>query len=233
MARLPRLAVAGCVHLVGLRGHNGQSVFRDGVDRERFLAELGTAFTREQVALHGYALTGERVWLICTPREAPALSRAMQALGRGFAAAFNRRHGRTGALWDGRFRATVIEGGPRVLEALVFVDQAGSDAAGERASLWSSAPQHLGAGEDPPLTHAPEYWRLGNTPFDRAAAFGGLLAEPLASSTAQRLRAAVERGWPIGSPAFLAALADQIARPVVPAPRGRPRSKPTSVKLRK
>ncbi|MBE7417297.1 MAG: transposase [Ideonella sp.] len=225
MARLPRLAIADCVHLVRLRGHNGQSVFADTTDRGRFLADLHSAFERERVALHGYALAGEQVWLVGTPPEARALSRAMQALGRGFAAAFNRRHGRRGALWDGRFRATVVEGGATVLSVLVFVDQAADGAApdGEAASLWSSAPQHLGAGGELVLTHAAEYWDLGNTPFDRATAYGRLLAEPLASGEVERIRSAVERGWAIGSPRFVASLGGRLSRPVAPRPRGRPR----------
>jgi len=235
MARLPRLAIAGCAHLVLLRGHNGQSVFGDAADRVRFLADLQRAFGREQVALHGYALAGDRVWLVCTPRDARALSRAMQALGRGFAAAFNRRHGRRGALWDGRFRATVIEGGATLLDVLVFVDQAVAGAApeAEDAALWSSAPQHLGAGGEPTLSHAPEYWSLGNTPFERAAAFGRLLAEPLASSLTERIPSAVERGWAIGSSDFLESLGAMTSRPVKPGPRGRPRKKPGSVDSQK
>jgi putative transposase len=230
MARLPRLAIARCAHLVLLRGHSGQPVFRDELDRRQFLLDLHAAFTRERVALHGYALPGDRVWLLCTPAEQHSLSRAMQALGRAFAAGFNRRHGRSGALWDGRFRATVVERGSTMLDAMVFVDQAchrtdTSDAA--NAALWSSARQHLGFDGEVPLNDASEYWGLGNTPFDRAAAYAKLFAEPQSEQQAQQLQSAAEKGWAIGSASFLSSLRDLTQRPVAPRARGRPRKHQT------
>ena len=75
MARLPRLAIAGCAHLVLLRGHNGEAVFRDEFDRREFLSDLQRAFADERVALLAYALPGDRVWLLCTPEEKQSLER--------------------------------------------------------------------------------------------------------------------------------------------------------------
>jgi putative transposase len=206
-------------------------VLRDELDRSQFLVDLQRAFAGERVALHGYALPGDRVWLLCTPQEKQSLSRAMQSLGRAFAAGFNRRHGRTGALWDGRFRATVIEDGATLLDAMVFVDQAGSPPgeanAGRESALWSSAGQHLGYGADVHLNDAGAYWALGNTPFDRAAAYAQLFAEPQTDELTQRIRLAVEKGWAIGSPQFVSGLRDLTKRPVAPRPRGRPRKRLT------
>lgn len=228
MARLPRLAVAGFAHLVLLRGHNGQIVFGDDIDRRHFLVEVHAAFARERVALHAYALPGERAWLVCTPAEKHSLSRAMQSLGRVFAAGFNRRHERTGALWDGRFRASVIESGATLLEVLVFVDQAGwsPDTHDASSALGSSAHQHLGFAGVVPLTDAREYWALGNTPFERAAAYVRLCSEPLALNRVQGIRSAAEKGWAIGSPQFLSGLQEIAKRPVAARPRGRPRKNP-------
>ena len=67
MARLPRLSLARVAHLVLLRGHNGEAVFRDDEDRQAFLEALQGAFEREQVDLHAYALLADRCWLLCTP----------------------------------------------------------------------------------------------------------------------------------------------------------------------
>jgi putative transposase len=226
MARLPRLAVADHAHLVLLRGHARQPVFRDDVDRATFLEALQRACAAERVALHAYALLAEQVWLLCTPAGAQGLGRAMQALGRGFSAAFNRRHDRTGSVWDGRYRATVVEGGRPVLEAMVFVDQAPvreRAAAVAEEALWSSAGQHVGLDTRLALTDANAYWDLGNTPFDRCAAYRRLLDDPQSSQQIQRLSAATLRGWAVGSPGFLDRLRQMTARPVTPRPRGRPR----------
>lgn len=228
MARLPRLSLARVAHLVLLRGHNGETVFRDDDDRRMFLGALQAAFEREQVALHAYALLTDRVWLPCTPEQERGLSRAMQSLGRRFAAAFNRRHQRSGSLWDGRYRATVVEPGHPLLEAMVFVDQLPADpnvdaSADPITSPWSSAHQHLGFDGPMKLRHITEYWALGNTPFDRATAYRALLNESIRPAEVERIAAAAQKGWALGSSEFIEALRLRTARPLRPRRRGRPR----------
>jgi putative transposase len=225
MARLPRLTVARVAHLVLLRGHNGEAVFRDDADRHAFLGALQSALEREQVDLHAYALLADRCWLLCTPAQEQGLSRAMQSLGRRFASAFNRRHRRTGSLWDGRYRATVVEPGRMLLDAMVFVDLLPGDAlrADGAPPPWSSARQHLGFVGPMPLRDTAEYWALGNTPFDRAAAYRNRLSDAVRPVDAERIAAAAEKGWALGSAEFVAALQARTARPLQPRRRGRPR----------
>ena len=229
MARLPRLSLGRVAHLVLLRGHNGEAVFRDDDDRQAFLDALQAAFDREQVALHAYALLVDRVWLLCTPQHDQDLSRAMQSLGRRFAAAFNRRHSRSGSLWDGRFRSTVVEPGRTLLSAMVFVDQSESagaspDGAEQTPSRWSSARQHLGFDGPMQLKDIAEYWALGNTPFDRASAYHDLLGESARASDLERITSAARKGWALGSNEFVGELGVRTDRPLQPRRRGRPRA---------
>ena len=228
MARLPRLSVAGYAHLVLLRGHNGESVFHDDVDRQAFVGALETALKHDQVALHAYALQHDRVWLLCTPHEQGQLSRAVQSLGRRFSAVFNRRHDRSGSLWDGRYRSTIVEPGATLLGAMVFVDQAVPDPelvdSADPASMpWSSARQHLGFDGAVPLSDIAEYWALGNTPFDRASAYRVRLNEPMPPDARELLVTAVLKARPLGSAQFLDSLQRQTARRLTPGQRGRPR----------
>ncbi len=226
MARLPRLSLPGFAHLVLLSGHNGEAVFRDDEDRAAFLDALQAAFKRDGVSLHAYALLTDRIWLLCTPGQEGSLSRAMQGLGRRFAAAFNRRHGRSGSLWDGRYRSTVVEPGSTLLAVMLFVDQARDDPiaadAEAAAPRWSSARQHLGLAGPLPVDDLAEYWALGNTPFDRTAAFRALLADTAQSARLERVAAATRRGWPIGSSDFIEQLGALTTRPVRARARGRP-----------
>jgi putative transposase len=232
MARLPRLALPGFAHLVLLRGHNREAVFRDDDDRAAFLDALEAAFQRDQVALHAYALHADRVWLLCTPAREGDLSRAMQALGRRFSAVFNRRHDRSGSVWDGRYRSTVVEPGAMLLTAMVFVDQWGDDlvpahAEDRKATLWSSARQHLGFAGSVQLTNLAEYWALGNTPFDRTLAYMALLNEGSRTAEFDRVAAATMRGWVLGSPGFIEGLGELIDRPLSARRKGRPRKAKT------
>ena len=220
MARLTRLAVAGLPHLVVQRGHNGQAVFLDADDRQAYLAALREAAAAHGVALHGHALLDSEAWLLLTPGDAPALSRLMQALGRRYVSGFNSRHGRSGTLWDGRFRATVLDPDAACLDALLFIETLLP--AADPAAAWSSRAHHLGLAREPSLADPSAYWRLGNTPFDREIAWRGQLEAGLAPSRSAQLAQATRKGWALGSPEFLAALAARVERPLVPRKRGRP-----------
>jgi len=225
MARLPRLALAGEAHLVVMRGHSGRPVFEDDADRRDFLVALREAAAQHPTAIEAYALADDHVHLLLRPAEAAHLSAVIQGLGRRYVAAFNRRHGRSGTLWAGRFRAAPLQPGPWVLRAMLFIDghalRAGREAEAGQASL-SSAAHHLGLRRDPLVADGPAWWALGNTPFDREAAYRARLDEGLAAGDLKRLADAGHKGWPLGDPAWLAQLALQAERPVVPRPRGRP-----------
>jgi putative transposase len=229
MARLARLAVAGHVHLLIQRGHNGQAVFIDSADRQSYLRLLREAAAANQVAIHAYALTDSEVYLLATPGEAGGLSRMMQSLGRGYGADFNRRHGHSGTLWEGRFRATVIEAEPFLQACICHVELAPL-----RAGLvsvaqdhpWSSARHHLGLARDPLVTDHPLYWVTGNTPFEREAAHRRLLEHALTTEKTSEIDNAATSAWALGSDSFKAALEQLTGRRVRPGRRGRPRKLP-------
>ena len=225
MARLPRLAAPGLAHLVMQRGNSGQRVFVDEADRARYLQLLAEAARAAQVAIHAYALTDSEVLLLATPADAQGLSRLMQAIGRRYVSEFNRRHGRSGTLWDGRFRATAIEAETQLQDCLAFVELApvrAGAAAQAQEHLWSSARHHVGLVVDPLVTDHARHWASGNTPFEREAAHRRRLEAGLDAGQARRIADAAAKGWALGSPAFAASLADRVGRRVLPARRGRP-----------
>lgn len=228
MARLPRLAVPGLPHLVVMPGHSGQPVFVDDDDRRAFLAALREAALQQRVAVHAYTLLPTEVLLLLTPAAdgpAAALGALMQGLGRRYGAAFNRRHGRSGSLWAGRFRTTVVQPGPALLEVLLLVDGQASRlglAATAGDHRFSSARHHLGLERDGLITPCAAWWALGNTPFERELAYQRVLAEGLPAERARALAEAAHKGWAIGDAGFLAALVASTQRPVQPRARGRP-----------
>ena len=226
MARLPRLVVAGQAHHVLLRGHNAQPVFVDDEDRRLYLQALQDAARAHAVQVHAYALLGHEVQLLLRPGSEAALSRTMQALGRRYGAQFNRRHGRSGTLWAGRFRAGVVQAGTPVLHCLLLIDTLlprHGLAASPQTAGWCSAPHRLGLRRDPLVVDPEEFWRLGNTPFEREAAYAALLAQGLGEAERRHIEHAAANGWALGSAEFLAEVAAQRGRAVRPRARGRPR----------
>lgn len=236
MARLPRLEVPGRAHLVLHRAHGAHVLFTDDEDRLNAHQCLSHAWAGRSVALHAYALLRDRVWLLLTPSTALEMGRLMQSFGRGYTANFNRRHGGRGTVWAGRYRCTVVEPGPTLRDALMFVEQSPvRDGLAPTAGdwRWSSAAHHLGTTRDPLVTAAAAYWALGNTPFERAAVYGAQLAEPLPAQRELELALAAEKGWALGSAGFLMHLGRETHRPLRPRPRGRPRGKGNSISVPK
>lgn len=226
MARLTRLCVPGWPHLLLQSGHNHQAVFRDDADRKLFLELLQSAASTHGVAIHAYALLDNEVRLLATPAADNSLSRTMQSLGRRYGSSFNRRHSHVGGLWEGRFRATVIEPERHLLSCMRFIEQSasgGEAGTGLGQQVWSSAAHHLGARRDPLITEHLMYWSLGNTPFEREAAYRSLLQQALTPNEQALITESARKGWPLGSPDFLVGLSSITSRRLAPLPRGRPR----------
>lgn len=238
MARLARLELPSFPHLLLQRAHNFGCLAADERDAEVWRAALHQASRDQAVQVHGYGLWAEGFLLLLTPSTAGGLSLLMQSVGRRYGAHFNRRHGRSGGLWDGRFRTTVVEPSAALLDALLMVEsEAGwlALAAGRRAVTdspaagglvppgWSSRAHHLGRTRDAILQEAPAWWGLGNTPFERESQWARRLEAGLAGRVAERLAHAVDKGWVIGGAAFVAELEARTGRRVQPLRRGRPR----------
>lgn len=226
MARLARLSLAGLPHLVEQSGHNGHPVATDAVDRAAYRDFLARAAAETGLSVHAYCIERARVLLLATPATDDALSRAIQRIGRSYTAWFNRRHGRSGTLWAGRFRATVIEPQSELVAAMRHVEADAAlagDASAAPAERVSSVAHHLGLLSDPLVSDHARFWELGNTPFDRHAAYRLLVMQPLADRERSRFDNAVRKGWALGPDAFLRDLEARLERRVRPRSPGRPR----------
>jgi putative transposase len=91
------------------RGNDRCTIFLDDADRMRYLEFLIQAARRENLAIHCYTLMGNHVHLLATPGADESLPRTMQSLGIRYVRYFNKRYERTGGLWDGRYRASMVD----------------------------------------------------------------------------------------------------------------------------
>jgi putative transposase len=176
--------------------------------------------------VHAYALSTDHLHLLATPQTENALSLVMQALGRRYVSAYNRRHGRQGGLWVGRYRCAVLDPAQYLLDAMVFVEQHGvragrvTDPGDDEAA---SAAHHLGLRTDPLITDHVVFWTLGNTPFEREAAWRQRLAQGLTAARLQELVQAMRTGWALMSAEQAGKLEQAIGRRLMRRSRGRPR----------
>ncbi len=231
MARLARLVVPGHAHLVQWRSLAGVPAFVDAADQAAFAHALQQALAEHRLAIHAYSLRRAEMVLLVRPSAADQLAGCVQAVGRRYVRAYNQHHGRSGTLWNGRFRSCVVEPGTATLWAMRYADksQAMPAAIGSSQGLepeaWSSANLRTGQPHVPHgvgIVQPPEYWALGNTPFERESGYQTLLDEPLPPGPSAALAQALSGGWPLGSTAFAQAMSETSSRPCAPRPRGRP-----------
>ncbi len=225
MARLPRLSVAGYAHHVVQRGNDRQAIFRDDADRRQMLQLLETQAREQQVAIHAYVLMDNHFHLLLTPATGEGVSKMMQAVGRRYVRWFNDRHARSGTLWEGRYRSTLIEAERYLLACMAYIDlnpvRAGLVAQAPNYP-WSSHLHYIGQRADRLVAPHALYWALGNTPFAREAAYTRLAAEGLSQQQQEALTESAFKGWALGGPEFMAALQKQTARRLSKGRAGRP-----------
>ena len=225
MSRQPRLTVPGYPHHIIQRGNNRQPIFVDDADRQRLLGDLAEHARNRGVAVHAYVLMSNHLHLLVTPEAADSVPLMMQGVGRAYVRYFNRRHGRSGTLWEGRYRSTLIEAERHLLACMVYLDL-NPVRAGMLASAadypWSSHAHLAGLRHDPLLTPHPLYWQLGNTPFAREQAYVNLVRAGLAPEQHAALGQAAHSGWALGGDDFIADLEKRTARRASRAARGRP-----------
>ena len=225
MARLPRLVVPNQPHHLIQSGIDRQAIFRAPEDYSAFLGWLREAARQFKVAIHAYVLMPNHLHLLASPADATGLGRMMQWVGRHYVPYFNAKYQRVGTLWQGRYRATVIDAEKYFLPCSRYIElnpvRSGlADAPSEYP--WSSFAHHTGARSDPLITDHLIYWGLGNTPFEREAAYQKIMEHSPADEEVNLLTESVLKGWALGSEKFKSALEKQAKRRVSPARRGRP-----------
>ena len=225
MARLPRLTVPGYPHHVIQRGNNRQSIFSAAKDFQKFLDLMEVSASEFKVAVHAYVLMGNHVHFLLTPSTADGLPLMMQFIGRSYVRYFNQMHARSGTLWEGRYKSSVIQTDRYLLACMAYLDlnpvRAGlATAPGDYA--WSSHGHYTGARIDKLITPHPLVWGLANTPFAREVAYADMVQAGITLEQRNALGESAHLGWALGEPDFVANLQSQTRRRVGKSKAGRP-----------
>jgi putative transposase len=225
MARLPRLTLAGYPHHIIQRGNNRQAIFASASDYEVLLGLMEEYARKFKVAVHSYVLMTNHFHLLATPQDAEGIPQMMQALGRSYVRRFNNSQSRTGTLWEGRYKSTLIQAERYLLACMVYIDlnpvRAGL-VADPGDYPWSSHLHHVGRRVDKLVAPHPLYWELGNTPFAREHAYVDLVRSGISLEQQQALTTATFRGWALGEADYVADLQRRTERRVSKAKVGRP-----------
>jgi putative transposase len=228
MARLPRLVLAGYPHHVLQRGNNRQAIFLSETDYAVWLELVAENAKKFAVTVHAYVLMPNHFHILATPLTDQGLPKMIHALGRSYVRYFNDAQKRTGILWEGRYRSTLVEAGRYLLPCMVYLDLNPV-----RASLavnvldygWSSHRHYIGQRVDKLITLHARLWDLGKTPFACEAAYSELVRNGINPMRQQAISDTILSGWALGDANFVAELQKRMPRWLTKKLLGRPRSK--------
>ena len=199
---MPRYIVPGQPQHIIQRGNNRSALFTDSADYRFFLDWLAEACARHACCIHAYVLMTNHVHFVMTTWSSAGIGKVMQAVGRRYVQYFNRKQQRTGGLWEGRYRATLIDTDRYLLACYRYVELNPV-----RAGLvvhpahypWSSYRSNALGRLDPLVTMHDRFAALGDDARSRQAAYRALFGTALDEQTMAEIRAATNKAWVLGS----------------------------------
>jgi putative transposase len=223
MARLPRFVLPGYPQHVIQRGNNHQRILFEEEDYWFLWEKIGAAANKFECALHAYVLMPDHFHLLLTSQLENGVGKLMQYVGRYYVQHFNARYDRTGTLWEGRYRATLLDPKQYLLPVSHYVESNPVRAAlvahpGDYG--WSSYGANARGDVDPLVTTHPEYERLGRSAKARRAAYAAQAEEHLDEQMLTRIRDTTNKAWVLGDEAFCQEIETILNRRALPRPRG-------------
>jgi putative transposase len=223
MARLPRFVIPGQPQHIILRGNNRTEIFCADADYQFYLEKLQQACTTHGCELHAYVLMTTHVHLLITPQEEQSLAKAIQMLGRYYVQYYNYSYRRTGTLWEGRYKATLIDSETYLLTCMRYIElnPVRADMVAHPSEYpWSSYRTNALGQPNELVTPHLEYRRLGKTDAERQASYRQLFKHRIPETSLAEIREATNKAWVLGNDRFKHRIQKQLDRRVEPKAKG-------------
>jgi putative transposase len=233
MARKPRFNISGIPQHVVQRGNNREPCFFAEDDYSRYLNDLYEAACRNRVAIHAYVLMTNHVHLLATPGQEFGIAHTMQDLGRKYVRYINHCYRRTGTLWEGRYKASLVDSEAYLLTCMRYIEMNPV-----RASMvnhpgeyrWSSYGGNAQGKIDRILVKHPLYQALGNTENERNMTYRELFRNHINDTQVHDIRDALGQELVLGRNDFKDRIEQMLKRQTRAGQPGRPRiAEPASI----
>jgi putative transposase len=228
MPRQPRLLLPGVAAHIVQRGNNREACFLKESDYLLYLLHLRELAGEHGCAVHAYCLMTNHVHLLLTPRSGESCTHLMRDLGQRYVQYFNRRHGRSGTLWEGRFRSCIADSAPYVVACYRYIELNPVRARMVEhpgAYRWSSYGANAEGRLDPLISMHAELAAIGEDDETRRKRYRALFDEALELSLIERIREATNGGYPLAGETLKSELVLRGGRKLERGRAGRP-SKP-------
>ena len=205
MPRRPRIKLAEVPQHIVQRGINREPCFFAEEDYHVYLHWLEKSAADWHCHVHAYVLMTNHVHLLATPDTPTGLAKLMQAIGRRYVQYLNRSYRRTGSLWEGRYKSSVIQVETYLLNCMRYIElnpvraQMVQDPGQYR---WSSYRHNALGQPDPRITPHPLFLALDRDDAPRQAAYRALFRSELNDDALADIRLALAQGQPLGQERF-------------------------------
>lgn len=226
MARLPRYSIINQPQHIILQSRDQLQVYFEEQDYQYFHDCLDAASYNYQLKLHAYVLMPDHAHILATPSNTDSVSRTVQSIGRNYVQYYNECYGGSGTIWEGRYRATVIDGRHYLLTCSRYIElNPVRNGLVERAKdyRWSSYAHNALGKTDEMLSEAREYKRLGDSAGERAREYRKLFQQKLDPQLVQQITESTLKGWVLGDSRFAKKIEKLSGRRATPLPKGRPK----------
>lgn len=226
MARLPRYFVKGQPQHIIQRGNNRELIFVHNDDYQFYLKCLQSAIEKNKLAIHSYVLMTNHVHILASPELETSISKTLQSVGRRYVQYFNYTYKRTGTLWEGRYKATVIDSEQYLLTCMRYIELNPIRADMVKKPneyLWSSYAANAEGKTNKLIKVHDVYKKMGLNDDERQSAYRQLFQLTIGKTDLDALREATNKGWVLGSGPFRAEIERLSGRRSIAKPRGRPK----------
>lgn len=226
MARLPRYFVKGQPQHIIQRGNNREPIFAGDEDYPFYLDCLQDAARRNELSIHAYILMTNHVHLLASPHTQQSIPKTLQSVGRRYVQYFNTTYGRTGTLWEGRYKATIIDSDRYLLTCMRYIElnQVRAGIVGHpREYPWSSHAANALGDENKLISEHILYKQLGGDAAERQSAYRQLFRAAIGRADLEAIRESTNKGWVLGNDRFRDKIERLSDRRAAPKPRGRPK----------
>ncbi len=231
MPRKPRNYLPEVPCHVIQRGNNRQACFYTDDDCRFYLDCLKKASDRYQCDIHAYVLMTNHVHLLITPKTEESISRMMQSIGRRYVQYINTTYNRTGTLWEGRHKASLVDTAQYLLTCYHYIEmnpvRAGIVNQPEDYRR-SSARAHIKGEPDLVIQDHPVYLALGQTESQRSKTYQSLFNGEIESDGLKQIRHAINHDMPLGNDRFKEEIEMMLGRRINDRRRGRPKKEKTN-----
>ena len=206
MARRPRLLLPAVPLHIIQRGNNRNPCFASETDYLVYLSLLQQYSAISACQVHAYVLMTNHVHLLLSSGSRDGASILMRRLGQHYVQYFNRRHQRTGTLWEGRFRSCLVEQERYLLicHRYIELNPVRAHMVGDPAAYpWSSFRANALGEENFLVTPHVVYEGLGRHAAERRSAYRHLFQDAMSDQLLEQIRRASNSNSPLGPDAFV------------------------------